>query len=88
MTARALTPDVGLLGNPFIAPRCIPRPQFCRAFSAGRFFGSIPRARGLTLDFNLSSASRLRSAIRRHAALVADRLRDLSRHHPVRGYCL
>jgi hypothetical protein len=39
------------------------RPHFLRAFSANRFFYGIPRARRLTLGFNLSSASRLKSSL-------------------------
>jgi hypothetical protein len=51
--------------------RCIPRSRFCRAFSAKRFFFDLPRARGLTLGFNLASASRLVPRPREGALLLA-----------------
>jgi len=58
------TPDAGVFGNPFRAPRWIPKLQFCRAFSAKRFFFDFPRARGLTLGFSLASASRLCAGVK------------------------
>ena len=51
--------------------RCIPRSRFCRAFSAKRFFFDLPRARGLTLGFNLASASRLVPRPREGGLLLA-----------------
>jgi hypothetical protein len=49
-------------------------PQFCPAFSAKRPFFDLPRARGLTLGFNLASASRLLSPFHFIAPQIANHL--------------
>jgi hypothetical protein len=55
-----------------------PNQRFLRAFSANRFFLSIPRARKLTLGLRLFSASRLRLHADTPTRLHAD---TPSHHH-------